>query len=32
MDRSKEDSLITEMKGKYQLTFWARDSVHPLDE
>lgn len=30
MDRAKEDQLIEDMKQRYQLSFWARDNVHPL--
>lgn len=31
MDRAKEDALVADLKMKYKLTFWARDSVHPLE-
>jgi acetoin utilization protein AcuB len=31
MDRAKEDTLVADLKMKYKLTFWARDSVHPVE-
>ncbi len=31
MDRAKEDALVADLKMKYKLTFWARDSVHPVE-
>jgi acetoin utilization protein AcuB len=30
MDRSTENQIIEELKGKYTVIYWARDNVHPL--
>ncbi len=30
MGREKEDALVTYLKERYNLVFWARDNVHPL--
>lgn len=31
MERAKEDALVADLKMKYKLTFWARDSVHTVE-
>lgn len=30
MERFKENEIIDTLKSKYQLTYWARDNVHPI--